>query len=613
MENYKTATLTRLFLLVIIYTFTLIASSIISLEVRFDFNVPVQYFELLKKTEVWLIPIQLIVLSFFGQYHSLLTYFSYPDAKKIIYSQVLSFVIASIVWFFQAGEGVLPRGVLLTNLVLSITLLLALRMWMRRLREKVASIDLKVKKRTLIIGASSVGASLAREIQSKPGLGMNIVCFIDDDHKLRGKTIHGVPVLGRLCDLKEITMRLQIVRVILAMPKASPLIIRETISILNYLGLEHDILPSITEILHGDVTVSHLRHVEPEDLLGRDPVNLRDLDIKKLISDKTILITGAGGSIGSELCRQIASHSPKKIILLERSEPALFSIEQELVCDYKWISINPVAASVCNKERIDSIFRKERPQIVFHAAAHKHVPLMELQPDESILNNSLGTMIIAQAASRYSSQQMILVSTDKAVNPANVMGATKRLAELIVGAIQHEASNKTIFSSVRFGNVLGSSGSVIPTFRRQISLGGPVTVTHPEVTRFFMSIPEAVGLILQSAALAKGGEVFVLDMGSPIKIIDLARQMIELTGFSPDKDIEIEFTGLRPGEKLYEEPIHQAENIVKTSHPKIKSLIGITAREDILRSAEKIRTDLYSMTADELKQWLRDTIPEYSG
>lgn len=602
----------RLLSLVIVYAVILCLSSLIALAIRFDFNIAQEYWDTWKETIYWLIPLQLLLLAIFGQYRSLLTYFSYPDAKKIGYSQSLSILIASTVWILRGGLGVMPRGVILSDLVISITLLITLRMWMRRLREKSGFTDKKAKKRTLIVGASSAGASLAREIQSKPGLGMIVVCFIDDDPKLKGQSIHGVSVLGDRSHLQEVIQRLQISKVILAMPKVSPLVIRETVKILNEAGVEHDILPSIGELLLKDVTVNHLRHVEPEDLLGRDPVKLDEIAIKSLIEGKSVLVTGAGGSIGSELCRQIASHSPLKLILLERSEPALFSIEQELLRDYKWIPINPIASSICNKDGVESIFNKERPQIVFHAAAHKHVPLMERQPDEAILNNSIGTMIIAQAASQHSSQQMILVSTDKAVNPTNVMGATKRVAELVIGSIQQAQNNKTVFSSVRFGNVLGSSGSVIPTFHRQISMGGPVTVTHPEVTRYFMSIPEAVGLILQSATQAKGGEVFVLDMGNPIKIVDLARQMIELTGFSPDEDIKIEFTGLRPGEKLYEEPIHKAENIVRTSHPKVKCLIGSGVQSGILDKLEKIRERAHSMKEDELKKWLLDNVPEYS-
>jgi FlaA1/EpsC-like NDP-sugar epimerase len=358
--------------------------------------------------------------------------------------------------------------------------------------------------------------------------------------------------------------------------------------------------------------VSHLRHVSPEDLLGREPVPLDDVAIAEVIKNKVILVTGAGGSIGSELCRQIAAFHPQKILILERSEPALFAIEQELKKDFQWLDILPLAASVCNEERIASIFEAHKPDCVFHAAAHKHVPLMETQPAEAILNNTIGTRIVSQAARDVGCERFVLVSTDKAVNPTNVMGATKRLAELVLNAMQNSHGNRTKFSLVRFGNVLGSSGSVIPTFRQQIVAGGPVTVTHPDVMRYFMSIPEAVGLILQSATQSQGGEVFVLDMGEPIRIQDLARQMIELCGFLPDEDIKIEFVGLRPGEKLYEEPIHKGENIEPTPHKKIHRLVnGIEGGRILETLAELTKSQLYDSSSGNLKCWLARNIPEY--
>jgi FlaA1/EpsC-like NDP-sugar epimerase len=488
-------------------------------------------------------------------------------------------------------------------------------MGMRILREnytgKVESQLPKSRKRVAILGAGSAGAILAREIQTKPGLGLEVVCFLDDDPHKVGKSMHGLQVVGSRRELAEIVSRLSIDKCIIAMPNANPAVIKETVAILRGCGIDQDILPSIDQLLHRKVTVSHLRHVSPEDLLGREPVALDDTAIADLIKHKVVLVTGAGGSIGGELCRQIAAFDPAKLILLERSEPALFAIEQELVKDFKWLSIEPVAASVCNKDRINAIFKKFSPQIIFHAAAHKHVPLMERQPAEAILNNSIGTLIVSQAASAHACEKFILVSTDKAVNPTNVMGASKRVAEMVLNSMKKRPENKTIFASVRFGNVLGSSGSVIPTFRQQIANGGPVTVTHPEVYRFFMSIPEAVGLILQSGAQSHGGEVFVLDMGESVKIHDLAKQMIELCGFVPDEDIKIEFTGLRPGEKLYEEPIHQAENVHPTNHPKLLRLMGNGDIEDISSDLEALRQHLADMPDGEVKAWLMAKVPEY--
>ena len=612
-KNIYIHSLLRAISITVIYLFLLLVSSLIAVELRFDFSVSREFLELWLKTIIWLVPLKIILLALYGQYRSLLTYFSYTDAKKIVYSQTIAAFIAGVTWISKNGEGVIPRAAILVDLLVSIALIILLRTILRRFREKIGWKDKSAgRKKTLIYGASNTGASLAREIHSKPGLGLNVVCFMDNNPRLKGTSIHGIPVLGGKTEIQEIIKRLNISRVILALSRESHLEIREIVAILNELNVEYDILPSIAEILHKNVTINHLRHVEPEDLLGRDPVILNGDEIKSLIKGKSIMITGAGGSIGSELCRQIAVQDPRKIILLESSEPALFAIEQELIRDFKWVPLVPVAANICNKKRIECIFSREKPDIIFHAAAHKHVPLMEMQPDEAVLNNCFGTWIIAQAASQYCSERFILVSTDKAVNPTNVMGATKRVAELVVAAIQQGQGNATVFSSVRFGNVLGSSGSVIPTFHKQISLGGPVTVTHPEVTRYFMSIPEAVGLILQSATQAKGGEVFVLDMGDPIKIADLARQMIELTGFIPDEDINIEFTGLRPGEKLYEEPIHHAENVVSTSHPKVKCLIGNGNNQKILDELEKIKADLHSMNARELKHQLSLFVPEYN-
>jgi FlaA1/EpsC-like NDP-sugar epimerase len=332
-----------------------------------------------------------------------------------------------------------------------------------------------------------------------------------------------------------------------------------------------------------------------------------------LIKGKVVMVTGAGGSIGSELCRQIAEQNPAKLLLIERSEPALFAIEQELIGSHRHVELVACATSVCDEESITRLFAKHRPQLVFHAAAHKHVPLMENQPAEALRNNSIGTEIVARLASLNGTAKFILVSTDKAVNPTNVMGASKRLAEMLLEQ-KSSTESECAFAAVRFGNVLGSSGSVVPTFRRQIAAGGPLTVTHPEVTRYFMSIPEAVGLILQSALQAEGGEIFVLDMGDPVKIVDLARQMIELSGFKPDEDIKIEFTGLRPGEKLYEEPIHEMENIEPTSHPKVRRVRNNRSNGsgDLVAELDSVYREAAGDSA-RLKTWLAAKIPEYSN
>jgi FlaA1/EpsC-like NDP-sugar epimerase len=605
----------RFVFLLLAYACILLASLVLSLLLRFDFSVPYQYWVAFSTWAPGVILFKLIVLGVVGQYRSLLTFFSFPDAKRLFIALGVAAVVEAALWFVLGGQGMPPRGVIAVDFILSFVGLVALRMGMRILREsytgKADSQLHKSRKRVAILGAGSAGSALAREIQSKPGLGLEVVCFIDDDSRKIGKSMHGRQVLGSRIELAEILSRLSIDKCIIAMPNASPAVIKETVGALSGIGIDHDILPSIDQLLHRKVTVSHLRHVSPEDLLGREPVRLDDKAIAEVINNKIIMVTGAGGSIGSELCRQIATFHPKKLLILERSEPALFAIEQELKKDFQWLDIAPLAASVCNEERIASIFAAHKPDCIFHAAAHKHVPLMEAQPAEAILNNSIGTGIISQAARNAGCERFVLVSTDKAVNPTNVMGATKRLAELVLNAMQNSNGNRTKFSSVRFGNVLGSSGSVIPTFRQQIVAGGPVTVTHPDVVRYFMSIPEAVGLILQSATQSQGGEVFVLDMGEPIRIQDLARQMIELCGFVPDEDIKIDFVGLRPGEKLYEEPIHKGENIEPTEHKKIHRLTNHLQGGGALENLKKLKVSLFKTNSQDLKHWLGQQIPEY--
>ena len=586
----------------------------LALMLRFDFDVPAEFQLRFWRLLPWVLVLKLILLGIMGQYRSLLTFFSFPDAKKLVLALGMASCLLGVLWLLSKGVLLVPRGVIVVDFVLSTVALVSLRFGMRTFRERLNSNGPSLdhsRKRVAIIGAGLAGATLAREIQSKPGLGLSLICFVDDDPLKAGQTLHGREVVGNRTQLKDIVQRLNIQKVILAMPNAKPGVIQATIKTINELGIDHDILPSVDQLLHRKVTVSHLRHVSPEDLLGREPVPLDDSAIAEVIKNKVILVTGAGGSVGSELCRQIAAFHPQKLLILERSEPALFAIEQELKKDFQWLDIVPLAASVCNEERITSIFEAHKSDCVFHAAAHKHVPLMEAQPAEAILNNAIGTRIVSQAAREAGCERFILVSTDKAVNPTNVMGATKRLAELVLNAMQNSHGNRTKFSSVRFGNVLGSSGSVIPTFRQQIVAGGPVTVTHPDVVRYFMSIPEAVGLILQSATQSQGGEVFVLDMGEPIRIQDLARQMIELCGFVPDEDIKIEFVGLRPAEKLYEEPIHKGENIEPTAHKKIHRLTNHLHGGSALENLEKIKATLYKTNARDLKQWLGQQIPEY--
>jgi FlaA1/EpsC-like NDP-sugar epimerase len=607
----------RLIVLFAAYSAILFLSLVFALLLRFDFRVASEFWSRFFETVVWLMPLKLVALAAFGQFRTLLTYFSLPDAKRIAAAMGSAGATALVVWFVVGGENVLPRGVIVSDMVISFLALTSFRTGLRIYREKVATPAFgpsnRRKRRAAIIGAGSAGAALLRDIQGRQGLGVDVVCFIDDARTKIGSNLHGRPVLGPTRKLASLVRELDVQKIIIAMPTAKPAVIKRLVEESNLLGVDHDILPSVAQLLHRHVTVSHLRPVDPEDLLGREPVALDHQGISSLLKDKTVMVTGAGGSIGSELCRQIADQNPSKLVLVEHSEPALFAIEQELLGSHRHVDLVPCASSVCEETAIARIFASHRPHIVFHAAAHKHVPLMEHQPAEALRNNSIGTEIVAQFASAHSAEKFILVSTDKAVNPTNVMGASKRLAEIL---LEQKSATKSgcAFAAVRFGNVLGSSGSVVPIFRRQIAAGGPLTVTHPEVTRYFMSIPEAVGLILQSALQTKGGEIFVLDMGEPVKIVDLARQMIELSGFKPGEDIKIEFTGLRPGEKLYEEPIHEMENVQLTSHPKVRKLRN--NRSNGFGNLVAELNSVYREAAGDsarLKSWLAAKIPEYSN
>jgi len=610
------SSLGRLVVLLAAYLAALFLSLVFALLLRFDFQVEPEYWERFWKSVVWMLPLKLVALAFFGQFRTLLTYFSLPDAKRIAAAMGLSALVATAAWFALRGADVIPRGVIVSDMVISFLGLTAFRTFLRVYREKLSSpMDRAAtnrKRRAAILGAGTAGAALLRDIQGRQGLGLDIVCFVDDDRAKIGGTLHGKQVLGPMRKLASLVEELDLQKIIIAMPTAKPAVIKRLVEQINILGIDHDILPSVAQLLHRQVTVSHLRRVDPEDLLGREAVALDHEGIKALIKGRVVMVTGAGGSIGSELCRQIAEQNPARLILVERSEPALFAIEQELIGSHRHVDLVACASSVSDEDSMARVFAKHRPALIFHAAAHKHVPLMEGQPAEAIRNNAIGTEIVARLAAFHGADKFLLVSTDKAVNPTNIMGASKRLAEMLLEQ-KSMAGVECAFAAVRFGNVVGSSGSVVPTFRRQISEGGPLTVTHPEVTRYFMSISEAVGLILQSAFQAKGGEIFVLDMGEPVKIVDLARQMIELSGFKPDEDIKITFTGLRPGEKLYEEPIHEMENVEATGHPKVRRLRNNRSNGsgDLIGEIHAI----YGEAAgddDRLKTWVADKIPEYS-
>ena len=417
-------------------------------------------------------------------------------------------------------------------------------------------------KRIMIVGAGTSGTVILREIHTSSFINDTVVCFVDDDKNKIGKILNGVPIEGNRNDIPKLAEKYRVDEIYIAMPAALAQVRKDIISICQKTGCRVKILPGIYQLLNGEVSVSKLREVQIEDLLGREPIRVNLDEIIGYVSGKTILVTGGGGSIGSELCRQIAGHNPKLLIIFDVYENNAYDIQQELKKNYPGLNLVVLIGSVRNTHRMESVFSTYRPDIVYHAAAHKHVPLMEDSPCEAIKNNVFGTYKTAKAADKYGAKRFVLISTDKAVNPTNIMGASKRLCEMVLQMM--DARSETDFVAVRFGNVLGSNGSVIPLFKKQIEAGGPVTVTHPDIIRYFMTIPEAVSLVLQAGVYAKGGEIFVLDMGKPVKILDLAENLIRLSGYEPYTDIPIEFTGLRPGEKLYEELLMGEEGLQDT-------------------------------------------------
>ena len=603
----------RLTILACLYAAVLWMAGLLSLGLRFDFVVPPEY-RVYALSWPAAVALKLVLLAAFGQFAGLLSYFSIPDFKRIVYAMfVASLILFGVRYVLPRGVFVPPRGVVLTDFVISVGGLTGLRLFFRTLREGgTGGNGSTVRRRVAIVGAGDAGAQLALELANKRGLGLRPVAFFDDDSAKHGINIHGIPVVGAPEMLRTEIQRLELAEVIIAMPSAHAHRVGEVIRICRDQGIRCETVPSLTQLAMGRVRVSQLREVDIEDLLGRQPVKLDTDNIRALLNGRVVMVTGAGGSIGSELCRQIASFAPRRLLLVDQSEVQLFPVEQELIGLGHGNLIVPLVADIVDTTRIRQLLARFQPAVIFHAAAHKHVPMMESQPGEALKNNSLGTAGLAELALEAGVDRFVLISTDKAINPTSVMGASKRLAEIFLQALHATAPDRTRFMAVRFGNVLGSSGSVVPIFKRQIAAGGPVTVTHPEVTRYFMTIPEAVGLVLQSAALGSGGEIFVLDMGEPVKIVDLARQLIELSGLRPKVDIEIQFTGLRPGEKMFEEISHNRENLTPTSHPKVMRFVTQPRPLTEVREVfDRFRAAGLDSDAAEVKRLLKEAVPEY--
>jgi FlaA1/EpsC-like NDP-sugar epimerase len=515
-------------------------------------------------------------------------YASLPDLQRILLAAAVGALAVPAVFAVLGFLAGVPRSVFLIAPLLLVTVMGGSRLGYRAWREgRLLAVVAKPRAMpVLVIGAGNAGAALLKELAASQD--WRVVGLLDDDAQKRGGAILGVKVLGGTDQVAAVAERLGVTLAIIAMPSATHKQRQRVVELCNEANVAVMTVPALSDIVAGKVNVSALRPIELEDLLGRDPVVLDDAGLHALLTDRTVLVTGAGGSIGAELCRQITAFAPGRLVLYELSEFALYGIEQEFRDRPAATAATALIGDAKDEARIGEIFRRYRPQVVFHAAAYKHVPLMEEENAyQAVANNVLSTLVLARAAQRAGVEKFVLVSTDKAVNPVNVMGASKRLAELVCQALQPEGT--TQFVIVRFGNVLGSTGSVVPRFREQIARGGPLTVTHPDIQRYFMSIPEAAQLVLQAAFMGKGGEIFVLDMGEPVKITDLARQMIRLSGMS-ESDIQIQYTGLRPGEKLYEEPLADAETTLPTPHPKLR--------------IARVRAPEHARLAEEVEQWL---------
>ncbi len=562
------------------------------------------------------IPLKLLSFWGIGLYRRLWRYASIAEVERIVVAGLLAAGVALLV-----GAAVLPLtgltaarvpfSVLLMDGFFSTAAIALPRLLLRMLSQRPARQRRRDDASVLIAGAGAAGGIIAKQLWENPQLGLNPVGFVDDDTAKHGHRLYNLPVLGSLDDIPELVARLGVGELIIAMPTAPGRVVRKVVRSASQIGIKTSTVPGLHDILSGRKKVTSLRQVEIQDLLRREPIET-DLELVRThAAQETVLVTGAGGSIGSELCRQLARLEPKSIVLLGHGENSIFDILQELEARFPAVAMVPVIADIRDRDRMRAAFERYRPFAVFHAAAHKHVPLMEANVAEAVSNNVLGTRNVVELAAEFGTHHLVLISTDKAVRPTNVMGATKRVAELIVQEVA-ELQHRN-FVAVRFGNVLGSRGSVVPTFLRQIQAGGPVTVTHPEMRRYFMTIPEAVQLVLQAGALGRGGEVFVLDMGEPVKIVDLATDLIRLSGLDVGADIEVRFTGARPGEKLYEELFFSSESAVPTGHPKI-----LRARNGMLPAGiaglvdELVELSTRGATADELRQVLLRLVLDYN-
>jgi len=608
--------LTKRRILVFLFDLVLVSMSLcLAFLLRFDFSIPQTEINLLWECLIVVLVVKPLVFVSIGFYQNLWNYASVQDGIEIFKGVSFASVLTSFTILFLQPFTPVPRSIFLLDWFLLFAFLAASRLIWRVYRESYRFGSSGEGPRTLIIGAGEAGSMLLKEIRRQMHSTYNIIGFVDDDPEKKGMRLHGVPVLGQTKSLKAIIRLNEIEDVIIAMPSADKRTIRTLVDSCRNAKVTFKTLPSIGELIDGTLTISQIKNVEIEDLLGRDPVVLDREMIGNYLSGKRVLVTGAAGSIGSEICRQIAHFRPGKIILLEQAETPLYEIEKELVASFPDLRIMPIIADVRDREKVMAAFEDFAPEVVFHAAAYKHVPMMEYNPAQAVLNNVFGSKNVADAAHRYKTKNFVMISTDKAVNPTNVMGATKRAAEIYVQALSPTSNTK--FTTVRFGNVLGSNGSVIPQFKEQIAKGGPVTVTDKRIIRYFMTIPEATQLVLQAGSIGSGSEILVLDMGEPVRIVDLAEELIRLSGLTPYDDIDIVFTGLRPGEKLFEELLLEGEGIMPTTHHKIKVLTPVEiALDPVIKKLEGLyataRTNDLSALMEKMIQLVPEFRPTYS-
>ena len=604
--------LVRRFFLFLTDTFLLNACVYLSLIMRFDVgivSIEPQYISNYVENVLPYTIMSLLIFWLFRLYHSLWQYASIAEVYRI----AEACIIVEVVHFLsnKIMGNMLPRSCYFNAAIYLIIAICASRFMYRMIRTVLNKYrNIKTSNNVMIIGAGEATNVIMREIQNSSYLAnSNIACIIDDDRRKVGKYIRGVKVIGTRDKIKEAAKLYDIDEIIFAIPSASNEVKRDILNICKETDCTLKILPGVYQMVDGEINVNSIRNVDVLDLLGRDQIEVDIESIMGYVKDKVIMVTGGGGSIGSELCRQLVSHKPKQLIIFDIYENNAYDIQQELKINYPDANVVTLIGSIRNVSRLESVFAQYKPDIVYHAAAHKHVPLMEVSPDEAVKNNVVGTWNVARMADKYGVKKFVMISTDKAVNPTNVMGATKRICEMIVQT--YNEISKTDFVAVRFGNVLGSNGSVIPLFKRQIEAGGPVTVTDPNIIRYFMTIPEAVSLVLQAGAYAKGGEIFILDMGEPVKIDDLAKNLIRLSGYTLGVNMEIKYTGLRPGEKLYEELLMKEEGLQETDNKLIHIGKPIEFdKENFFDNLEKLKEEAYSETGN-IRELIKEVVPTY--